>query len=83
MGNKYIVKEGMALSTLKGIVASPKDPKDVKQSEIITAKDIKTGQKGLDMLLAKKNCPIKEFKGKVKKSEEAKPVKGAEKKDES
>ena len=52
---KYIVNPGHAVSLKRGIVGSPKDPKNPTPQEIITEKDFKNGSRGLNMLAAHKN----------------------------
>ena len=89
MEKMYIVKEGMAITTLNRVIGHPKNPDNPKQKEIFTAKDIKTGQSGIDKLLKSQNCPIVKYEKKETKKVETEEVenkevenkpKGAEKK---
>lgn len=57
----YIVKEGKALCTAKGIVGAPIDPKNPTQKELITVEHFRNGEKGLNDLLKSESCPIKKF----------------------
>lgn len=61
MSNQYICKPRNAILTDKGIVGSPKDPASPDKKEIITAASFKNGQKTIDGLLERKDCPIMEF----------------------
>jgi hypothetical protein len=79
---KYIVKEGKALSTLRGIIGHPKDINNVKEKEFISAKDIATGETGFSKLLSLDNSPIEEYKSKVVKKGAVKKEVQKEKKEE-
>jgi len=72
---KYIVKEGKAISTLRGIIGHPKDINDVKEKEFVTEKDIKTGKSGLDRLLKLENSPLVEYEKIKKQNKKAEPIK--------
>jgi hypothetical protein len=57
----YIVKKGKSISTGKGIVGAPVDPKYPTEKEIITVKHFKNGQAGLDAVLASEKCVLELF----------------------
>lgn len=68
--NQYIVKPGHALSSAKGIIGPPVDPKNPTEKEIVTEKHFKNGQKGLTALLQHKKCPLVVFSDSEKEKEE-------------
>lgn len=68
----YILKPGRAISTTKGIVGPPADPKNPTEKELVTEKNFKKdGASIINALLARENCPIELFeKPEAKSSDE-------------
>jgi len=58
----YILKPGRAISTAKGIIGPPADPKNPTEKELVTEKNFKkNGASIINILLARENCPIELF----------------------
>ncbi len=67
---QYIVKHNRSISTGKGVIGEPLDPKNPTENEIITVKHFGGSNKGLtediaqdklDLVLSSPKCPLEEF----------------------